>query len=78
MPIAVAARSNQVQRYEARLPSGSEYEKYRGAAALGFQSLNASDKFTGRVQPAYSARPQIRFRVVCLAERSRAVCLAAE
>lgn len=61
-----------------RMPNGSEYEKYSIAAALGFQSLSGSDKFTGQVQPAYSARPQIRFRVVCLAERSRAACLAAE
>ena len=52
-----------------RMPNGSEYEKYSIAAALGFQSLSGSDKFTGQVQPAYSARPQIRFRVVCLAER---------
>jgi len=40
-----------------RPPGGSEYEKYSGAKALGFQSLNGSDKFTGRVQPAHSARP---------------------
>jgi len=57
MPIADAARSNQLQRSKARLLSGSEYEKYSGAAALGFQSLNGSDKFTGRAQPAHSARP---------------------
>jgi hypothetical protein len=77
MPVAVAPAEIRFNAMR-RLPNGSEYEKYSIAATLGFQSLSGSDKFTGQVQPAYSARPQIRFRVVCLAERSRAACLAAE
>lgn len=73
MPVAVAPAEIRFNAMR-RLPNGSEYEKYSIAAALGFQSLSGSDKFTGQVhRPILHVRkygsgsyalPSVRARLV--------------